>query len=448
MYTIVERNFNGGTFYEKMYITEEGNTLSRDIVHFRNAKVNYDGEEYIFLYDIDMNPIPEIFDYINFHLQDSSPNHRYIALTALKLLYCFLILYNLKLDSLTKDDVKNLISFLQGIPKDGTLYKLDLKTLRDHSTVLTYLPVYRSFVTYLGCENSVLTKKSTDYKLVDIPESETKIKIYKYEVGLSEYEPEMSTPRYISVDEFKRILAVIRSEYTVREECIVRLMFELGLRLGEVLGLTNEDIVEKKGSAFLHLRNRCSDSFDQLAKGCMNVRKKTKSIYKTKKYKTQGVGYQEVYLNDHLLEKINDYVNEFHLSDSLTFQMNYEKFAIADSVGDNQEDSSNFYLFINSIGRPLSANLWGKTLREIFVKAGLDVDKGSREVNLSHRFRHGFAMFMVKYKKVDALILKGLLRHKRISSVNHYYRPTDEEIIEMKTEFVDSIYDVVSELSI
>jgi integrase len=225
-------------------------------------------------------------------------------------------------------------------------------------------------------------------------------------------------------------------------------MYELGLRLGEVLGLTNEDIVEKENGSFLYLRNRCSDSFYQLAKGCMKVRKKKKSIYSTKKYKTQGVGYHVVYLNDNLLEKINDYVNEVHLNDSLTFQRNYIKYTIADSVGDNQEYSSNFYLFINSIGRPLSANLWGKTLRGIFVKAGLDVDKEHREVNLSHRFRHGFAMFMVKYKKADILKLKELLRHKSTNSVYKYYRPTDKEIVEMKTEFVKSIYDVIPELDI
>jgi hypothetical protein len=227
MYLIVERDSNAGTYYEKMYITEEGITLSKEIVHFKNAKVAHKGVEYIFLYDLDMNPIPEIFDYINFELQDFSPNHRYVALSSLKLLYCFLQLYSLKLETFTKDDVKNLISFLQGIPKDGTLYKMEFKTLRAGSTILTYLPVYRSFVNYLGLTNSVLTKKGTNYKLLDIPESDTTIKIYKYEVGLSEYELGMSTPRYISVDDFKRILYVIRNEYTLREECIVRLMLFL-----------------------------------------------------------------------------------------------------------------------------------------------------------------------------------------------------------------------------
>lgn len=445
MYLIVERDSYEGIYYEKIYINQDGENISKEIIHFKNAKINYLGKEYAFLYDLNMNPIPEIFDYINFELQESSPNHRYVALTALKLLYSFLEIYNLKLESLSKDDVKNLISFLQGVPKDGTLFKLDLKTLRANSTILTYLPIYRGFVSYLGYTESVLTIKSSDYKLVVNTVSDTTTKIYKYEVGLRDYQTELSTPRYISVDDFKKILDVIRKEYTLREECIVRLMFENGLRLGEALGLTNEDIADNNQGAYLYIRNRCSDSPDQMAKGCMKVQKIKQ--YKTKPYKTVGKGYQVVFINNNLLKKINNYVNKFHLNDSLKFQSNYDRFSIADSVEDNQEDS-NFYLFINSIGKPLSGNLWGKTLREIFKKAGVEVDKERREVNLSHRLRHGFAMFMVRYKKIDALNLKELLRHRSINSVLHYYRPTDEDIVEIKTEFVKSMYEVIPELNI
>src|SRR5699024_12787252 len=85
---------------------------------------------------------------------------------------------------------------------------------------------------------------------------------------------------------------------------------------------------------------------------------------------------------------------------------------------------------------------------EIFKKAGLNVDKERREINLSHRFRHGFAMFMIRHYKVEAHDLKVLLRHRSINSVQHYYRPTDEDVAEMRTEFVKSIYDLIPELTI
>lgn len=446
VYLIVERNSNEGIYFDKTFLSNDGTVLSNETVHIKNAKVKYDGVEYVYLYDIDMKPISDVFDYINMEIGDSSPNYRYVASTALKLLYSYLKLYNLKLESLSKNDVKNLIAFLQGISKKGTLYEFELFTLRSYSTINTYLAIFRNFVSYLGYKESVFLKKSNKYKLVTNQETDVPIKITQYEISAKDYKPELSTPRYISIEDFKKILTVIRKDYTLREECIVRLMFENGLRLGEVLGLTNEDIAENEKGAYLYLRNRCTDSFDQLAKACMKVN--TKRQYKTKAYATKDLGYQVVFLNETLLEKINDYVNEYHLSEGIKFQENYNQFTIADSAIDSQEGSENFYLFINSVGKPLSANLWGKTLREIFKKAGLNVDKERREINLSHRFRHGFAMFMIRHKKVEAHDLKVLLRHRSINSVQHYYRPTDEDVVEMRTKFVKSIYDLIPELTI
>lgn len=444
MYLITECNSYDGIYYEKKYITEDGQITFKEKVHFQNAKIKHEDYEYIFLYDMEMKPIPEVFDYLNFELQDASPNHRKSVLNALKILYSFLKLYDLKIESLSKNDVQNLFSFLEGISKKGNLYQLDLFTLRSPSTIETYIALYRSFVLFLGYDKSPLLKKSSNYKLIYNDETDFPMKIYKYDVSIKNYKPELSTPRYISVEDFKNILEVIRKEYTLREECLVRLMYENGLRLGEALGITNEDIVVNEKGNFLYIRNRCSDSSDQLAKWRM-IPKNIKD-YKTKKYQTKNIGYQVVYLTDTLLDKINDYVNEFHLSESVKFQSNYQKYSYADSVEDDNND--NFYIFINSIGRPLSQNLWGKTLRGIFKKAGLNVDKGIREHNLSHRFRHGYAMFMVKYKNVDALTLKNLLRHNHINSVKHYYRPTDEEVIEQRTSLVASIYEVIPELTI
>ncbi|MGG1555645.1 tyrosine-type recombinase/integrase [Paenibacillus ferrarius] len=445
MYQIVEKSNEHGIYFLKKYLTVDNKTSITEIIQFKSAKVPYnDDVEYIFLYDAAMTPISEVFDYLNFELQASSPNHRYLAATALKLLYSFLALYQLQLKNLTKNDVNNLILFLLGHPMKGTLFDLDMKTQRSNVTVNTYLAVFRSFVTFLNLSNSVLLKKSGKSKLIQIPTSDIAIKIEQYETSLRKYKPEHSTPRYISVDDFKNLLNVIRSEYSPREECLVRLMFENGLRIGEVLGLTNEDIVENEKGAYLYLRNRCSDSPDQLAKSCMTVTKKNQ--YKSEPYKTEGVGYQKVFVSKGLMEKINDYVNEYHQGDSSKFESNYNHYSIADAVDKNTDH--NFYIFINSIGKPLSGNLWGKTLRDIFIKAGLNVDKDHRETNLSHRFRHGFAMFMVRYKKITEYNLMLLLRHNSIASVKHYYRPTDKEITETKTDFVNSIYEIIPELSL
>lgn len=59
---------------------------------------------------------------------------------------------------------------------------------------------------------------------------------------------------------------------------------------------------------------------------------------------------------------------------------------------------------------------WNSILKNIFNEAGIIVDKHIREHNLSHRFRHGFAMFQVQYMKRDAVELSKLMRHSSISS--------------------------------
>lgn len=442
MYFITEKKAFSSTFFEKRYVDQDNHAFITTVC-IRIANVTLEDISYTYLYDSNLDVISPVFQFINFKLQSVSPNHRSLAINALKFLYSFLELYSLSLESLTENDINNLISFLEGIPKIGTLYNLNLSTQRSPGTINNYLAIYRKYVTYLGYDDSIFLKKDDHTHSAYIPESETTIEITSYSTRKKDYHPETSTPHYISVSEFKDILHVIREKYTLREECIVRLAFECGLRIGEIFGLTNEDIIEKNGTIILKLRNRLTDSPDQLAKTCMHVTNRKE--YDSKKYNTKNVGYQTVVISSHLADKLIDYINTYHYPHNRNFESNYSKYTIADSIDENTQD--NFYIFINSLGKPLSANLWNKKLRTIFTEAGVSVDKGGRHTNLNHRFRHGFAMFMVKYKHIDIYDLQILLRHRSPSSVQKYYRPTDEDIIELKSEFIDSVYDIIPELS-
>ncbi|MGE7363971.1 tyrosine-type recombinase/integrase [Staphylococcus cohnii] len=82
----------------------------------------------------------------------------------------------------------------------------------------------------------------------------------------------IEVPKYISVDEFKKIIEVIRSDYSIREEIIVRLMYECGLRIRETMGLTFEDLdITEESISVAYIRNRASDKPYQLAKTCMTI---------------------------------------------------------------------------------------------------------------------------------------------------------------------------------
>ena len=341
--------------------------------------------------------------------------------------------------------------FLKGVSPKGHTITLNLNTQRSNETINSYLGVYRKFYEFLGIMNSPLFLKSNKSYNITSFDSEQEIKVSGYKLQEKVYKDIVKVPKYISVENFSKIIKVIRDEYSEREECIVRLMFEAGLRIGEVLGLTSDDIVleEINGEdvGVIYIRNRFTDKPYQLAKNCMKINNQKQ--YKSKEYRTQGYGYQKVIININLYDKLNEYINENHCDIKDKFLNNYNKFTIADRVDNSNEyDEDNFYVFINSVAKPLSSNLWNQTLREIFTKSEIKTDKYKRENNLNHRFRHGFAMFMVQYKNIKAFDLKILMRHRSIHSVFAYYKPTDEDISKLKNNFVESLYDIIPDLQI
>jgi len=450
MYHIIEKVNHNGIYFEKQEISDENKIINIDFVQIRNSKVNFNGKIYSYLYDSKMNPISLVFHYLNYEIGKRllSPNDVTTAMSALKLLYAFMELFGLDLETLTENDANNFIEFLEGISKEGTFISINFITRRKNSTINTYLPFVRKYITYLKIKDSIFSSKSGWSKKIYIPDSETYIEVPEYDISVNSYDPETSTPMYINIDEYKRILEIVRKEYSIREECLIRLMFELGFRIGEALGLTNEDLITNDTITDIYVRNRCSDRFDQLAKTCMNV--KNPQQYLSRQYKTKNTGFQVVIANNNLIDIIYDYINEYHVNPNRKFRDNYNRYTIADNVNNTygKIKSENFYIFINSLGKPLTANLWNNTQREIFKKAGLALDIGCKETNLNHRCRHGFAMFMIHYNDIKIQDLMLLMRHRSIRSTLKYYRPTPKDIIKLKTNYVESIYDVIPELSI
>jgi integrase/recombinase XerD len=120
----------------------------------------------------------------------------------------------------------------------------------------------------------------------------------------------------------------------------------------------------------------------------------------------------------------------------------------ADVVTGDDGPEQNFYIFLNRYGKPLSDQKWNNRLRKYFEQSGLIVDKGIKENNLSHRFRHGFAMFHARYssRPVDALKLQKLMRHRSVTSTMVYYNPTPTDEYETKTEFLKELYEAIPDL--
>ena len=92
----------------------------------------------------------------------------------------------------------------------------------------------------------------------------------------------------------------------------------------------------------------------------------------------------------------------------------------------------------------MSQNLWNKRLRRIMTDAGVHVDVGHRRTNLNHRFRHGYAMYIVYEAKrkgmpLDEFQIKTLMRHRTIDSTQAYQRPTEHDIWMLSEEISERL---------
>lgn len=411
------------------------------------AKVEKDGFTYFIMYDDEMNVVHSFFQYINFQMSHLSFNTREQTAYALRILYCYSALTKTDFSNLTKKDIINLQYFLLGYSPAKGPYSFQLKTLRNNKTVNNYIHIYRDYLRFIGIKCSCIENIRTAniQSLNSLGEREVK-NIQRYELSLKESTPVNRVPKYISINDFSNILSIVRSEKNTEAEIIIRLMFEYGLRIGEVLGITNEDVTEKKIDGVLRpiiiLRNRMSDNKKyQNCKTLLKVYKK--EIYKSPNYKTQKIGYDLIYITDEFYEILNDYIECTLVTEKKKGNIEY---SVADTVEKHKYAPDNHYIFLNNNGRPLSSKSWNNYLRKIYDQSGIYLDHNIRKHNLNHRFRHGFAMFQVKYRNTNVFELKEMMRHSSVSSTMIYYSLTEDDEYAMKMEFVEDLYSLIPSL--
>lgn len=396
MYKIIEKQNTSGTYYEIQTFDNHNKLTDTRLIQINTYNtITDDGTPVTMIYNPYMEPIEEAIQFINFGGMDGqSQNYILQAVSALKFLYAYISIYNIELEKMSKKDAIAFIDFLKGISREGLLYTTEFTTKRRNETISSYLKIARKYVEYLGYENHVLLLKNNNTKTIIMPESEGAKTLHPYEVKVKSPKRTDYVPAYINLTEYKAILKACEDTSTpLRDKVICRLLFEHGLRIGEVLGITIEDIKTKETKDFqvqyrIELRNRVSDTNEQNAKSVMNVT--SADTYNDPDYIRKGIGYHVIIISEDLAMELLEYINTEHTSDNKKFMERRVSYAKADSVPyGNPDISKNYYVFLNTLGRPLSENLWDKNLRVIFQNAGLTVDHGVRQNNLNHRLRHG-----------------------------------------------------------
>ena len=439
-----EEKLGNQSVFVKSIIDDDGNVTSTRKVSIPLYQVEKDDFLYFILYDDNMKPVQSVYNYLNFKMKENPLTSRSKSAFALRLLYCFLSLSGYKINRIDEKALKELLFFLRGINTNPEQYSM--KTQRSNNTVNGYLSVYRSYFSYAGIKCDSIFKShiaSSDHIFED--NSSAPRKKYDNNLKTPNYSSD-TVPKYIGPEDFKKIYRTIIDAKDNQAKLIVHLMYGYGLRLGEVLGLTIEDIKEIRDNGklvpVLYLRNRMSDAKFQFAKNCPHVIDPRQ--YASKDYRAAT---QKIIITYELYEELVDYIETSHSELMEKYPENYEA-GCADIVSVRDKPDSNHYIFLNRYGRVLSDQTWGNALKKYFEMAGIPIDIDIRDNNLSHRFRHGFAMFHARFSKhpADTLSLQKMMRHKSVSSTLVYYNPTPEDEFNIKMEFQKELYEMMPEL--
>jgi len=165
-------------------------------------------------------------------------------------------------------------------------------------------------------------------------------------------------PRYLNIDESKKLLSTVEGENAVRDFAIITLFLNCALRLSELVGINVNDIKDD------------------------NLR-------------VMGKGEKEriIPLNKLARQALREYM----------------KVRPADGLKDRNA------LFISRQKRRISKELVQKTVKKYIKNAGLDPGRYS-----VHKLRHTAATLMYKYGDVDIKTLQELLGHESISTTEIY----------------------------
>lgn len=394
--------------------------------------IKEEGYTYYLLRSTDGVPDDRFYDYMNIKIENKPIKTRMATAAALRRFYCFLEIYHVRMDALTETDWNMLECFLLGEGFAPESFRADLSE-RSVQTANLYLVAIQRFLRAEGIHYAFLEEETPCSRWVDFHGVRLGYSFVKRVRSLkAPAHDDDWVPMYVSPGQFKALLEVVDRRGDATGRILVKLMYFYGLRLGECLGLTQEDVVmlnslpgDGAPVPMLRLRNRISDAPFQRAKNLPTMTRDSCRNLGPRTY---------VLLTSEFYGELQEYVQSAfeHWYTVCLDRMSQPEASV---LTDTFDQDVNHYLFRNAYGAPLTDAAWNARLRRYFAEAGIRVDSGRRQANLSHRLRHGCAMLLFRYLPEDLRLteeqLRRFLRHKRLESTRIYSRPTvfDEYIM-------------------
>lgn len=440
MITIKEKNYYKDCAYLKQEYYKD-TKISEKIVRCKADTIMFNDKKYYLLYNGDYTLNEDVFRYLNEDCE-FAPETKAKILTSLKYLYSFSELFDVDIRKMTETDVKKLIQFLLGRTVENETYKLSSEI--QSKTANDYLIQIRMYIEYLGCDNHPLTETKTVRKMVFDRLAGTKMVNVKSFTHKIAYNDKVELPDYIEIEEYKKVRQYFIDKNNQIMVMIIDLMYMEGMRVGEVLGLTYEDVkqgYDENGNLAYKLitRNRLSDKDGQSAKYMLHPL--TKADYDSEYAKQRGVGYDEVNISRTTYNELLNFIEE-----TVTYHQNqngkrWYKASIADVINEQEfKEKYNFYLFLNTVGRPMSRKTVNNLLHEAHKAVGIEkIETNYKSKHVAHLYRHGFAMYQLDVMKTPIHDLMKLMRHKNLSSTLIYLTPKTSDLAKYKEDMAKEL---------
>ena len=253
--------------------------------------------------------------------------------------------------------------------------KFDIQTLKKITT-----NDINSFLSYLalnqGSKPATRARKISTIRIFFAYLFDQKLIDDNPAIGIKTPKQEKRMPKYLSLDDSKKLLSVTADENDENKErdyAIITLFLNCGLRLSELVGIniSNIDFSENRLTV----------------------------IGKGNKERT-------IYLNKTCIKAIQDYLS-----------VRPKEGIKVDSKGSNKA------LFLSKRKERISNRMVQYIVERELMKAGLDTSKYS-----THKLRHTAATLMYQYGHVDIRALQELLGHESIATTEIYTHVSNEQV--------------------
>ena len=406
-----------------------------------------DGFVYALPHDNEMQVISDQYRFINWHHRTDSENTRRAIAQALRLYNCFKTCYHFTDDNLTPNTVDLLLSFLWGCDSNPEYCRFI--TERDEATVRNQLSAIRTYLEYIDKPCLTLERRREITMMTQIEDFNVSTTRVKYEFGpKADAHKKDYVPDHILPDEYRQLRDAAKNRGDNQSVIMIHLEYIYGLRIGEGIGLTLEDVTMVK--------------FGERMRPAIILRKRVGAKRWSRAKTVAPTMRKEDYATKHEKKEILFITVEFYkdlvkfIDSEMAFMKTHYPNKLKDLEADicNPEEfggEHNYYIFINhNRGTRLDIQAWNRKLKSYFLEVGLVLDCGVRDKNLNHRLRHGCAMLYYRYIEKDKRLsldeLKDFMRHSSIRVTKIYTRPTLADTAAIREKFQGELFETAKYL--